>query len=109
MKYGDYILRFEKLRGGYINLYKNNIERSAFYMLAEQNCELVTKVQKLKGVVSPDFDEVVEETYYMLFVPIVKGLCQMNEDTIKALEDQIKFGTRITITTDEARKVIEQI
>ena len=108
MKYGDYIRNFTRMRQKDEILFKCGLEETTFCALVERTCELVEKNNQRFGIGQEDFYSVVADTYDMLF-PIVRCLVDMQEETRKAYEEYLKYGTKITVTTEEMDALKKEI
>ena len=101
-------MQFEKYICDYIvsngsnTLFRNSFEKTAFIVAAEMMCQIVEQAG------GHDFHGAVANTYRKLFEVVLKPLFDSQENLIKALENQMKYGTRITITTEQMEKLLEE-
>lgn len=79
--------------------------RSSFISL----CEGLEKV--VENAVSGwddeiDYEDIVEGGFEEVFVPVIIPLLDAIDNYRKALENQLKYGTKITVTTEQMDKLI---
>ena len=88
----------------------NAIERTAFISLALSVCRIVDECITNNGVgFDGIYPEVVMKTYGDIYLPIVKTLIDGQEEIRKALEEQIKYGTKITLTTEQMENFKKEV
>ena len=104
-----YFLKYAKENEAFTPSFKylgTSIGRSSFISL----CECLEKV--VEGAVSGweyeiDYDGIVGDGFEGVFVPIIIPLLDAIDNYRKALENQLKYGTKITVTTEQMDKLIE--
>ena len=83
-----------------------SIGRSSFISL----CEGLEKV--VENAVSGweyeiDYEDIVESGFEEVFIPIIIPLLDAIDNYRKALENQVKQGTKIIVTSEQMNKLIE--
>ena len=89
-----------KDRGG---LFRNNVEKTAFLVLSDEICMLFREHNENGNI---DNLKLINDFYEKIFVPVIRPIIQSNEDLIKELELEKKYGMRITLLPEEINKIL---
>ena len=85
------------------DLFLSNTEKTAFLILSEQICMLFKEHNE-----NGDIDELklINDFYEKIFVPVIRPIIQSNDNLIKELELQMKYGTRITLLPEQIDEIL---
>ena len=85
------------------DLFLSNTEKTAFLILSEQICMLFREHNE-----NGDIDELklINDFYEKIFVPVIRPIIQSNDNLIKELELQMKYGTRITLLPEQIDEIL---
>lgn len=90
--------------------FDNAIERTAFIALAIAVCRIVDECSSHNNSDwGGKYGEVITKTYGDIYLPIIKVLIDGQEQIRKALEEQIKYGTKITLTTEQIENFKKEV
>lgn len=85
------------------DLFLSNAEKTAFLILSEQICMLFKEHNE-----NGDIDELklINDFYEKIFVPVIRPIIHSNDNLIKELELQMKYGTRITLLPEQIDEIL---
>lgn len=105
MGYTDSIIKFLHGKDDEI-MFESAVEKNVFTALAQQAIKLVAENTHDAFC---DGYEIVCSAYDRILIPIIRPLLHSNEELMKALNEQVKYGTKITVTTEEMDKLMKEI
>lgn len=85
------------------DLFLSNVEKTAFLILSDEICTLFREHNENGNI---DNLKLINDFYEKIFVPVIRPIIQSNEDLIKELELQKKYGTRITLLPEQINKIL---
>lgn len=84
-----------------LELFTNNLEKSTFIALAENCCDIAETNVGGDYYFEINFNDIIVDAYYNIFVPIIKNLIDSNNEILKELEEVKKYGTKTTLIIKE--------
>ena len=96
------------------DLFPTKFELDLFISLAENCCALIEGNDLHEGIVyghswDADYMGVISDVYNFIYVPIIRNLLANQDKLVKALEEQIRYGTKITLTTEQMENALAKI
>ena len=84
-------------------LFRNNVEKTAFLVLSDEICMLFREHNENGNINNL---KLINDFYEKIFVPTIRPIIQSNEDLIKELELEKKYGMRITLLPEQINKIL---
>ena len=85
------------------NLFLNNTEETAFFVLSDVICRLFREHNENGNI---DELKLIRDFYEKIFMPLIRPIIQNNEKLIKELELERKYGMRITLLPEQINKIL---
>lgn len=85
-------------------LFRNNVEKTAFLVLSDEICMLFREHNENGNINNL---KLINDFYEKIFVPTIRPIIQSNEDLIKELELEKKYGMRITLLPEQINEILK--